>query len=293
MGWLPTSAGYLVADACGTVVSWFAWRTRRGAYENQARVLGPDARPDVVRRGVAAVFRQTARNYFDLVHLSRLRPRELDARLRVHGWDNLARGLAAGRGVIIATAHLGNPELAIQGLALRGVPVTVLSEPLEPPSLFRTVTRWRQSLGVEFVPTGVAGLKQALRRLRQGGAVAVACDRDIQGAGAWLPFLGEPARMPQGAATLALKTGALLLPCFCARSSGTVLEVFIEPPLEPAAGGTPEERTLVTTAALLRVVETYVRRYHEQWYVLAPVWPAPAPALSDGAISHGAMAAPR
>lgn len=292
LGWWPTRAGYWVADGVGTVVSWLALSYRRTACRNQARALGPGARPAQVRRSVGAVFRGAARNYFDLIHFRHLGAKELDARLRIHGWDNLAQGLAAGRGVVIATAHLGNPELAIQGVARRGVPVTVLSEPLEPPVLFRTVTRWRQTQGLEFVPTGVAGLKQALRRLQEGGVVPVACDRDLQGAGVWLPFLGEPARIPTGAAALALKTGAALLPAFCARTGSTGLDIFIEPPVETAGEGSFEERVLAATEALLRVMEGYVRRYPDQWYVLAPIWPTPAEAAAEGAVAQEAAATP-
>lgn len=283
VGWWPPRAGYWLADAVGTGVSWLSPGTRRAAYHNQSRAQGPGARPAQLRRSVGGVFRQIARNYFDLVHLGYLGTGELESRLRVHGRESLERALAQGRGVVVATAHLGSPELGVQGLARYGVPVTVLTEPLEPPALFRTVTRWRQSQGLEFVPTGVAGLKQALRRLREGGLVVVACDRDLQGAGARLPFLGELALCPTGAALLALKTGAVLLPAFSARSRGTALDIFIEPPLEPPAEGPLEERGLAATAQLLRVAERYIRRYPDQWYVLEPLW-------SDGAPAQGEMA---
>jgi KDO2-lipid IV(A) lauroyltransferase len=99
----------------------------------------------------------------------------------------------------------------------------------------------------------------------------MASDRDLQGNGVWVPFLGKPAPVPPGAAVLAIRTGASLLPCFCAGFRDTNVEVFIEAPLDTAGSGSLEDRALTITATLAQVSEDYIRRYPDQWYVLSPV----------------------
>jgi len=75
-----------------------------------------------------SVFRNMAKNYFDLTKLSQFRFDKLDGRVTIEGWHHLVEAVANARGTIIATAHLGNFELAAQLLALRGIEMTIFVE---------------------------------------------------------------------------------------------------------------------------------------------------------------------
>src|SRR3970282_1207265 len=96
----------------------------------------------------------------------------------------------------------------------------------------RLVDRLRASKGNVFAPVGFAGVKRAMRTIREGGVVALMGDRDIEGPRASLPFFGEETLMPVGPIEVALRTGAPVLPCFTIRTGGANIEAFVEERLE-------------------------------------------------------------
>ena len=116
---------------------------------------------------------------------------------------------AKGRGVVMLSAHVGNAELAGQGLIPLGIPCFAVTEPIEPAALRRMMNKIRSTHGVEFEPVGVASAKRIVRILRDGGTVALMGDRDISGPRMRLPFFGEDAWMPTGPVEVALRTGAV------------------------------------------------------------------------------------
>jgi lauroyl/myristoyl acyltransferase len=267
---------------------------RRVAMANMRHVLGEHASPAVVRRAARGCFHTAALYYCDLARTPRMRPARFFARnLTVHGYEHFARAVAAGRGVIMATIHYGSPEYVAQALRAKGITFLALVEPLHPPQLAALFHRYRSSHGHEFVPVDVTGIKRALRRLRQGGIVAVLVDRDIQHTGVEVPFFGAPARLPPGAVDLALHTGAALLPMISRRTGLDRFAVTVLPPLDLVRTGDPRADRRRNTARLIACFEPFLRADPSQWFVLEePVWvsaparptarSAPPAAAADG-----------
>ena len=94
----------------------------------------------------------------------------------------------------------------------------ILAEEIEPRRLFDLTMRLRHSQSLTFEPATGAGVKNAFKALKRGEWVGVAVDRAVQGNGLVMDFLGEPALMPVGAAELALRTGATLVPSISLRA---------------------------------------------------------------------------
>jgi len=283
IGRLPLRLVYALCDLAGEVAYWACPGRRRHVWDNLCHVMGPQAPKAEVRRAARRVFRNVARYYGDLVRLPRLDVQEFyRRRLRHHGFqEHLLPAIASGRGVIILSGHMGNPELAVQALLAHGIRVVALTEPLRPPKLSRLVDGLRSSKGHTFLPVGVAGVRAALQALRRGGVVALMGDRDIEGPRARLPFFGEEASMPIGPMEMALRTGAQVVPVFCYRQ-GEVLEVFVEPPLELTVSGSLEEDVRLNTLRFLARLEEHLRRDPSQWIVLEPIWDT-----DGGARGHG------
>jgi hypothetical protein len=118
----------------------------------------------------------------------------------------------------------------------------------------------------------MASVKGALRHLRQGGVVAILCDRDIQKTGQMLPLCGCPARLPTGAAALAVRTGAQIVPAFTLRRGPGRNEVWIEPPLALERTGDEEHDVRAATEKILARLEEYLRQDPGQWTVLEAIW---------------------
>jgi KDO2-lipid IV(A) lauroyltransferase len=202
-------------------------------------------------------------------------------RLRYHGLDeHLLPAVAAEKGVIVLSAHVGNPDLAVQGMLPRGVKVFALTEPLQPPKVARLVDSLRASKGHSFAPVGFAGVKRAIQTLRHGGVVALMGDRDIEGPTASLAFFGEEASMPTGPIDLALRTGATVIPSFCFRNKRGGIDAYLEQPLELERTGDRESNIRTSTLRFLALLERRLREHPDQWVVLESIWDG-APVRTD------------
>jgi KDO2-lipid IV(A) lauroyltransferase len=274
LGRLPLSILYrlvcLIADICYLLLA----RQRANVWDNMRHVLGPQASEEKLRAAARQAFRNVALYYADLIRMPRLDLEDFPRRRLAYPgfYENFLPALAAGKGVILVSAHFGNPELAIQALLPQGIKVFALTEPLQPPRLSRLVDGLRSSLGHTFRPVSVANVKVALRTLRSGGVVALMMDRDIEGPRARLPFCSEETDVPTGPVEVALRTGAALVPAFSFRREFEKLEVNLEEPLEPTRSGDFEADVRDNTRRLLARLEHHLRQRPGQWMVLERIW---------------------
>ena len=274
LSWLPRRAAYAIAD----FVAALGYLARRGQRQNVKanlrQVMGPDAPGKEISRAARRIFRNVMRYYADLVLLPRLDiQRFWEQEVVMHGVDNLLEAVQSGRGVIMASAHYGTPELVGQTLKAVNVDALVITEPLEPPAMSNLVHRLRGSHGQDCRPVGFSTIKEAMRRLRQGGAVAIAFDRDIQGTGRLLPFFGRDTRLPVGAVELALRTGAQIITAFAVRRDAHHFEGWIDPPLTVSVTGDEERDLRDNTLRLVARLEEHLRRDPGHWAVTERVWP--------------------
>jgi KDO2-lipid IV(A) lauroyltransferase len=274
LGRFPTRVLYLLAAVAAGLTYLFAWRLRRNVQDNMRHVMGPNTPQKEVRKAARQVFVNWARAYADLVRMPRLEVSKFfDQKLVYHGFDeNLLPALTDGKGVIITSAHFGNVEMGIQGFLGKGIKMTVLTEPIQPPRLSHLIDGLRGSKGHAFLPVGIGSIKTILRTIKAGGVVGVMCDRDIEGKSIRVPFCGTPASMPVGVVELATRTGATIVPVFIHRKNGSACEAFIEPPLELTNSGDPQADLETNVRRLLERLEAHLRRDPGQWAVLEAVW---------------------
>ncbi len=269
---LPLQVGYSVAVFFGDFAYLTAKTSRRAVAQNISKALGPEASNGKLNNTVRSVFRNAAKNYFDLLRIPTFDLVHLDGSISIHGWRYIEEAKSQGKGVILVTAHLGNLDLVAQVSAARNVDLTVLAEPLQPTCLFRFVTGLRESKGLTFLPVGLPALKATLRSLRNGGMIAMACDRDILRNGLPLPFFGEETSFPIGAIELALRTGATIVPAFSVRRANDRFDVYVEPPLHLNTEGNQEQKLQQNLSKVVTAMEKYIGRHPDQWVVFNPLW---------------------
>lgn len=274
LGRLSLRTLYGIANLVGSGAYHFRGKARRGVIANMRQVMGPDASGRDVRRAAREVFRNAARYYADLIHVPRLDIQRFRAeQLVLEGLEYLEEARRAGRGVVLVSAHFGCPEMAVQGLAAEGFRVFALTEPLRPQAL-SDFTHWLRSRhGHEYRTIGFGAIKEAIRRLKQGGVLAILLDRDIGGTGVPMRFCGAETRIPVGAIDLALRTGSDLIPAWAWRIDGFRFHARIGPPLELVHTGNFDKDVLTNAERLLALFEGHLRAYPGQWAVLEPIWP--------------------
>jgi lauroyl/myristoyl acyltransferase len=204
----------------------------------------------------------------------------------VEGLEYLAEARESGRGAVVVGIHFGNPEMAVQGVAAAGFSVFGLTEPLKPQKLSDFTDWLRSRHGHEYRSVGFGAVKEAMRRLKKGGLIAILLDRDVTGTGVPMQFCGAETAIPLGAVDLALRTGAYLIPAWAWRIGGYRFRIRIGPPLELVHTGSLDEDVRVNGERLLTMFEERLRADPGQWAVLESIWRprSGAPPASSGTV---------
>jgi KDO2-lipid IV(A) lauroyltransferase len=282
---LPEPAAFALGAAGGRAFYRLDARRREALRANLRQVLGPAAPAAAVERVVRANFRAYGRYWVEAFRLEDLGPAEIRRRFALEGGEHIDAAVAAGRGVVFATPHVGNWDAGGAFLAASGYPVTVVVERLRPPELYERFARYRRALGMELLPLddGSETLRGVLRALRAGRVCCLVCDRDLGGGGIEVDLFGAPARMPGGPASLALRSGAPLLPCSVyqqprpGRWRGVV-----RPPLRVAPSGDPRADAVALTRRLAGEFEALIAAAPAQWHVLSRYWREPRAQAAAG-----------
>jgi phosphatidylinositol dimannoside acyltransferase len=178
-----------------------------------------------------------------------------------------------GNGVIIAMPHTGHWDLGGAWLA-RLFPCTAVVERLDPPELYEWFNAVRHRLGFETVPLGPQAGAALMRELRANRVVGLLCDRDIGGSGVDVEFFGERTRLPGGPATLALRSGAAILPAAAYFDDEVGHRGVIRPPVPAERTGRLRDDVERVTQALTGELENLIRRAPDQWHNFQPTWPS-------------------
>lgn len=195
------------------------------------------------------------------------------------GWEHFSAALAAGRGVLLVTPHLGNWELGAPLLTRRGVRPLVLTAP-EPGQGFtelRSNARARHGVDTLVVGNDPFAFVEVIRRLQAGGVVALLLDRPTKGTAVSVELCGRPFEASVAAAELARATGCAIVPVVLPREGNSwVAHGLAAVPYERRSLTQPAARRELT-GRILAALEPWIRRHPEQWFHFVPVWPA-APA---------------
>jgi KDO2-lipid IV(A) lauroyltransferase len=185
----------------------------------------------------------------------------------VEGWEHVEAVRSSGRPLLFVTGHCGNWELLAATINCGGVGMAVIARGANEARLGDPILDLRKRFGTETINRAETGAsRRLLTVLREGGALGMLIDQDTPVKGVWVPFFGRPAYTPVGAAELALKRGAGVVPCFIARQPDGRHRAVFHPELELPAD--PTAATALMTAA----IEAQVRAHPEQWVWLHRRW---------------------
>lgn len=243
------------------------------ATDNMRQVLGPDARAKDARRLARLAFANYARYMVDLLRMPWIDLRHLEDHVELVGWEHVERAGAAGKGVLMVTAHIGSWDLAGSIIASRGKTLNVLVETLRPLRWNTRVQALREKMGMRTIPIE-SGVREMLAALRRGETLALLVDRPVGLEGVLVTFFGRHTRVPGGAATLAIRTGAPIVPAIMVRHpTGRGYLACVSEPIYPEARSAGPLAVQRTTQRVMDWLEATVRQYPDQWYMFRRMWP--------------------
>ncbi len=198
------------------------------------------------------------------------------------GQHHMVKALKQGNGVICITPHLGNWELGGLLLAFKGADLYVLTldETDANTKAFRERMRIQKGIKSIYIdpddPTPAA-IIEVVKVLKEKKVVAMLGDRAGNNNTIAIDFFGRQTPFPRGVATLAMATGAAVLPVFVVLKGGKYWGI-IERPIyfqSPSRKGR-EQGIRQGMEQLVGVFERYIKEYPDQWYNFYPYWPSGA-----------------
>jgi lauroyl/myristoyl acyltransferase len=254
----PAVVGVMVALAMPSV--------RRTVRDNLRRIRGPVGRARDARE-VASTFATYAGCMAEVLSNGSKNAELPD--LGVRGKPYMDAALAAGKGVILATAHTAGWELVGPVFKERkGLEIMMVMEAERDGAARELHDRARRATGVEVAHVGADPFSSLplLHRLRDGGALALQIDRVPEGMrGVPVRMFGETRAIPEGPLRLAQLSGAPVVPIFCARLGyrSYFAEIF-EPIYIPRR---PDPSVIEASAQKLAdAMADFVTRHPTQWF---------------------------
>jgi Kdo2-lipid IVA lauroyltransferase/acyltransferase len=261
--WAPLPVAYRLARGYTRLLDRAIPRLRGVARRNLAMAL-PGVDPEPV---VDGVFRSIARLLVAFARFPSVRKDTLHRWIRCEGMEHVEAALRAGRGVLFATAHLGNWELSAYAYAMLASPMHVVVRPLDNPLIDRLVERRRALSGnrLIFKKDYARGI---LKALAANQAVGILIDQNASTeSGVFVDFFGIPACATTGIAKLAAHSGAAVIPGFALWSENERRYVLRFDPPVPVTGDAARD-----TAALQSHLEATIRAHPDQWLWIHRRW---------------------
>lgn len=271
---LPARMAYWVGLRIADLYYAFSAHSRRAVHHNLAQVLRWRG-VEPARSAVAGLTRKTFQYYgkylVDFFRCTQLTAEDMRDSVSLEHPERLASAHGAGRGVIIATAHLGNWEMGAAVLKAMGYSLTAVVAPARLPRLERLLRRQREERGMHVVPVGHSA-RHLLRALKRGELVGLLADRDFSHEQQSVELFGKTVHMPRGPAWLALHSGAPILPAFLLRQEDDTFLFRLHEPIVPKPGDDVTSLSL----RLRDVLQEAIGACPHQWFIFHDFW-APEP----------------
>ena len=245
-------------------------RHRRIALDNLDRAM-PELGPRRQRRVVKDCWRHFGRITFDTFAFHKFGPDSVDRIVHYRGLENIRAAYAQGRGVLLFSGHFGHWEMTALMQGFLGLPLALVTRPLDNPYLEKLLRDLRTLSGNTIIYKRRA-IREMLQTLRSAGGVAIVLDQDARSDGVFVPFFGRPASTTPTLALLALRSGAAVVPTYSIpRPDGSYLVVY-EPEIEIAASGDFEADVRRVTALCTTKLEGWIRFRPELWLWMHRRW---------------------
>ena len=188
----------------------------------------------------------------------------------IQGKEKLDAIKAEGKGCILAATHCGNWEMEGAALALYGYPLLSVAMKQNNEEFDRFLCEYRSMPGqtVEYK----TGVRDMLRRLKEGYFVGLLCDQDPGDTGILSDFFGEKTLTPTGPAHFSMLCKLPVMTALIHQTGPFRFEIIIGDPITPEEGLSKKEAIQNITDKINERLEAWIREYPEEWFWLHNRW---------------------
>jgi KDO2-lipid IV(A) lauroyltransferase len=272
LGRLPRGLARMFVRAL-TLSAYFGLSRLRRVGERNLEMALPEVPASERTRILRHLFRNLGWQLVEFCRMPRYNAQNTKGWIRTEGLENYLAAQGRGKGVLVLTGHLGGWELSSFYHSLMGHPMGMVIRRLDNRLLDEYVNNIRCLHGNRVLHKDdfARGL---LTAMRAGETVGILMDTNMTPPqGVFVKFFGVTACTASGLARVALKTGAAVVPGFLVWEAGErqyVLHFGAE--LRFARSGDSEADILAATQQCNDVLESWIRRYPDQWLWIHRRW---------------------
>jgi len=272
LGRMPRGLARMVVRVLTMAAYLMLSRLRRVGERNLELAL-PEVSVTDRTRILRGLFRNLGWQLVEFCRMPRYTAQNTQGWIRTEGLENYLAAQARGKGVLVLTGHLGGWELSSFYHSLMGHPMGMVIRRLDNRLLDEYVNNIRCLHGNRVLHKDdfARGL---LTAMRGGETVGILMDTNMTPPqGVFVKFFGITACTASGLARVALRTGAAVVPGFLVWEAAEGQYVLhFGPELEFADSDDPEADILAATQQCNDVLESWIRRYPDQWLWIHRRW---------------------
>lgn len=268
---LPRPVGLWLAGVAGYAAYLVLPKYRNIAISNLRSAFGSEKTECEIRLIARRVFENLAKNGYELITAPKIDRHNIRSLVDIKNKEIFDKALEKGRGIIAITGHFGNWELIASTFKLMGYAGAVVGRRIYFHKYDEFLNRHRRVHGVNIIYRDESPRK-ILKVLKDNGIMGILADQDVDSVdGVFVDFFGRKAFTPSGPVLLAKASGAQLIPIAIVRD-GSRHSLIVENPVDLADTGDKEKDAVENTQRWSKVLESYIRKYPEQWVWIHKRW---------------------
>jgi len=273
LSWIPFRMSQRLGRALGRVLASVLKRRVKTSLDNLRYTLGDRMSEAQLIELNGRIIAHFARMLFEVPHILRINPRNLNRYVVFENEGALTRAVAKGKGAFMLTAHFGNWEFMSAATVLRlNARNAVVVRPADFDPADRLLTTLRSRFGTEIIPKQRA-MKKLLAAKKENKVIGILLDQNVDWyEGVFVSFMGKPACTNKGLALVALRTGIPVIPMFSVRQPDGRYRIIFENEVVLRRTGDKIKDTEENTAYFTQIIEKYVRAYPDHWFWFHKRW---------------------
>lgn len=267
---LPLRVTYLIGIAGGSLL----YLISKDKHKIMAKELGV-VMPDKDMPEIKEVVRDTFVNYclseIEVLLYPSLNNSFINKNFVIEGRKNLDEALSKGKGVILFQAHFGAFQMVMPAIGYSGYRMNQVSA---------SAALWKDSANISdlqkktydikaryeyALPVNHISVKSSLRpvfsALERNEIVGITADGGGGNKVVSIKFLGRNANFQQGAADIAIRTGAEIIPAFIITENGLKHRLVLHSPINVRKYSDKDENIKWILQEFAQLLESYVYRY--------------------------------